>query len=173
MKRLAMGVIALSMVFGSIILLVRPSIGAQEEPCPPAGAGTPEATATVVTSQRLLAQADFSELPPVPARLTTSRLTLAPGSSTQPFVNPGPVIIVVEEGIVTITADAALIGPPPEPQTGIGIAIETPPPAAVQNAAVRRGEQIVLTTNTQAQLRNDSATGVRLLLISLVPIEDS
>jgi quercetin dioxygenase-like cupin family protein len=122
----------------------------------------------VTTGQRLLGQADFADVPPPPARLTTTQLTLAPGASTQPFANPGPVLIVVQDGTVTLNADAALIGEPPEPQVGISVTVATPPPAPAQDVAVTKGEQIAIEANTNAQLRNAGDAPVRLLLVTLV-----
>lgn len=127
---------------------------------------TPEA---VTSDQRLLGQADYSGLPAEPARLTTTQLTLAPGASTQPFANPGPVLIIVQEGTITLTADEASIGPPPEPTPG-GIAVETEAaaPAPADAVGVTKGEQISLNANVNAQLTNDSGTPVRLLLVTLI-----
>lgn len=125
---------------------------------------------TEASEQRLLGQADFSGLPVEPTRLTTTQLILAPGSSTQPFANPGPVLIVVQDGTITLTADEATIGLPPEPSPG-GIAVEAAPvaPAPADAVGVTRGEQISLNANVNAQLTNDTDTSVRLLLVTLSP----
>lgn len=128
---------------------------------------TPE---ELVSEQRLLGQADYTGLPVEPARLTTTQLTLAPGASTQPFANPGPVLIVVQDGTVTLTADEAAIGAPPEPSPG-GIAVEAAPvaPAPADAVGVTRGEQISLNANVNAQLTNETNAAVRLLLVTLSP----
>ena len=128
-----------------------------------------EADEPVESEQRLLGQADYSGLPAEPARLTTTQLTLAPGSSTQPFANPGPVLIIVQDGTVTLTADEASIGAPPEPTTGITVETEPVVPAAADAVGVTKGEQISLNANVNAQLTNDGTTAVRLLLITLNP----
>ena len=157
---LAIGLVA-GAAWGTHATLTR----AQDDVC--VDPATPEA---VTSDQRLLGQADYTNLPAEPARLTTTQLTLAPGASTQPFVNPGPVLIVVQEGTLSLTADEASIGAPPEPAPG-NIPIETAPvvPAAADGVAVTKGEQISLNAGVNAQLTNESGAAVRILLITLTP----
>lgn len=135
---------------------------------------TPEAESEPVTSeQRLLGRADYAQLPEAPARMTTTQITLAPGGATQPFASNGPVLVMVQAGTVTLTADAAVIGEPPAPSLG-GIQVEAvpPSPAAAEGVAVTKGEQISLENGVTAKFANDTSEEVRLILVSLTPGEE-
>lgn len=146
------------------------TVAQEETPCPCLASPTAnEPTPTVVSSQRLLAEAAFAEVPAGPVLISTVQITLAPGAATQPFVTPGPVLVLVQDGTVTLTADAAVVGPPPEASTGIGIALETPTASAAENVAVTKGEQIALEGGVTAQLRNETDAPVRLLMTTIAP----
>ena len=133
---------------------------------------TPVDSGPVTSGQRLLGRSDYTQLPAAPARLTTTQITLAPGGSTQPFASTGPVLVIVQEGTVTLTADQARVGLPPEPSLG-GIQVEgdTAPPAPADGVGVTKGEQISLEGGVSAKFGNDTSAPVRLLLVSLAPGE--
>ena len=73
---------------------------------------------------------------------------------------------------MTLTADQARVGLPPEPSLG-GIQVEgdTAPPAPADAVGVTRGEQISLEGGVSAKFGNDTSAPVRLLLVSLAPGE--
>ena len=133
---------------------------------------TPEAVEEITSSQRLLGQSDYASLPDVPARMTTTQIVLAPGASTQPFITSGPTLVIVQEGTMTLTADEATIGTPPEPSLG-GISVEgnASQPAPADGVGVIKGEQISLNGGVNAQFANATELEVRLLLVALTPGE--
>jgi hypothetical protein len=126
------------------------------------------------SNQKLLGRSDYAALPNAPARLTTTQITLAPGGSTQPFASAGPILIMVQDGTVSLTADEALIGNPPEPSLG-GIQVEAKPPAPApaNGVAVTKGEQISLNGGITARFTNDTNATVRLILVSLAPAQEA
>lgn len=168
--------VVLAMYLGlSSLLLVglispqRALSSAQPQPCPAVGVASPTAT-DVETSQRLLGQIEISQAPPGAAQMRAVQIVLAPGDATEPFVTQGDVLVVVQDGTVTINADAALISAPPEPNpSGVAIQEPTVTPAAARDVAVTEGEQIALADSVAAQLRNETAVQVRLLLVTLAP----
>lgn len=128
--------------------------------------GTP---APITSSQRIIGQSEVTGLPEGPATITTLQITLAPGSETQPFTNPGPVLIVVQDGVVTLNADSATIGAPPEAVTGIPIATQEPQAIEAEDVIVNDDEQIEIPSGATVQLGNGTDERVRLLVISITP----
>jgi hypothetical protein len=166
---------ALAITLGTVAgVLVAPrlaSTSAQEAtPCPEDEQVDAQEETTpepVVSSQRVLAVAEFSELPQGPAQLSAVQLTLAPQSQTQPF-NLGPVLILVQEGTVVLDADLAAVGLPQAPSVG-GVQLAGPEPTPADGLEVAEDNQIALPAGTTAQLRNLSDVPARLLMISLAP----
>ena len=126
------------------------------------------------SNQKLLGRADYTTLPDSPARMTTTQIELAPGGATQPFASSGPMLIMVVEGTVSLTADEARIGDPPEPSLG-GIAVEAqePAPAPANGVAVTKGEQVSLDGGVTARFTNDTNASVRLILVTLTPAQET
>jgi hypothetical protein len=126
------------------------------------------------SNQKLLGRADYTTLPDSPARMTTTQIELAPGGATQPFASSGPMLVMVIEGTVSLTADQARIGDPPEPSLG-GISVEAQQPAAepAQGVAVTKGEQISLDGGVTAKFSNDTNASVRLILVTLAPATEA
>lgn len=169
MKRaLSLLSLALGLLVGGLLGTGTVNIHAQDA----TNCATPVDEGQVTSSQRMLGRSDYSQLPAAPARLTTTQITLAPGGATQPFASTGPVLVVVQEGTVTLTADLARVGQPPEPSLG-GIQVEgdTAPPAPADGVGVTKGEQISLESGVTAKFGNDTSAPVRLLLVTLAPGE--
>ena len=154
-----------------VVALVLPSPAAVR---PAVQESTPAAPTAIPTQpplfeSSLIARADLDALPAGSATITVTSVTLAPGAATQPFANPGPTLIVVQDGSVTLDADAAVIGVP-NISGLVGIQPATAPPAAAASVVVPEDWQVLLPSGARAQLRNATDDTVDLLLLAIVPL---
>jgi hypothetical protein len=166
------------LVLGTAVLLWSGLAGgrahdiAAQDASPPVGpepAGpTPTPAPTQPASTFLLINTTIEELPEGPLVVNAATVILAPGASTQPFANPGPTILAIQEGRITLDAEAASVGNVLVTEM-VGIRIETPPPGPVAGLVVNQNQQVLLPAGTRAEFRNEGTAAVRLLLLSFVP----
>jgi hypothetical protein len=146
-----------------------------QEASPTPEAVTPVATEEVPTplpppiTAFLEAEAVVETLPAGPATISVSTVIIAPRVALRAIVTNGPVLILVDSGILTIDADAALIALPP---TGLMSSLQpaaTPAPTQTVDFNVADGTQILLPANTRVQLRNTTDEEVVLQVVSIAP----
>jgi hypothetical protein len=117
----------------------------------------------------LEAEAVVQSLPNTPATISVSTVVISPRVALRAIVTNGPVLILVDDGTLTIDAEAAIIGPPP-PGTSSGLQPDaTPSPALAADFLVPEGNQILLPANTRAQLRNTTDEEVELRITAIAP----
>jgi len=119
----------------------------------------------------VLGQVGVDALPAAPALVTAVRVRLAPGAATQPFTAQGPVLIIVEDGTVSVDAELATVGLPFPAFVGLDIRPATPAPGTLVGRSAGEDEQIALPSGGTARLSNVSAEPVAVLVISIAPIE--
>ena len=157
------------LLIGSIILtaLIAPwgdRTGAQAEPTATAQSEAPP-TPTPPFSAALIAQAELGPVSAGPLTLSVMSIALPPSSVTEPFTNPGPVVIRVDKGSITLDAAEATIGPV---VANVGIIQPEPPePGPANGAVIGPGQQIVLSAGTPAQIRNDGEVLATIVVIAL------
>lgn len=146
-----------------------------QEASPTPEAVTPVATEEVPTplpppvSAFLEAEAVVDTLPEGPATISVSTVIIEPRVALRALVTNGPVLILVTSGVLTIDADAALVGLPP---TGLMTSLQpaaTPAPAETVDFKVADGTQILLPADTRVQLRNTTDEEVVLQVVSIAP----
>ena len=145
-----------------------------QDASPPSGIvpTTPTPAPTQPATTFLLAHVTLDALPPGAVVLNAATVFLAPGASTEPFANPGPTILAIQEGSVTLDAETTSVGNVLVTEM-VGIAIETPPPGPVAGLIVRQNQQVVLPAGARAEFRNDGEGSVRLLVLSFVPAAEA
>ena len=140
-------------------------LAAQDQPAdPPAETAQPPVIAIDANLRALVA---LDTLPAAPAQLSLVEITLAPGASTQPFTNPGPTLIVVDnQAEVVLEASEATIDDGPQIAALVGIRSESSPSTPIA-ATLSNNHQVFLPPGAQARLHNTGDDEARLLLIVL------
>lgn len=99
-------------------------------------------------------------LPPStgPATLRVARLTVPPGGGLPSAVAPGPTVLTVESGALTVRVDGAVwFGP------GLD--------AAYSDTVLRHGERLVIPAGARHAVRNDGPTPAVALVVMIHPDE--
>lgn len=135
------------------------------------GGASPAATVapTPPFSATLVAQADLDRLPAGEARLSVVTYSLPPGTTTQPIIAEGPVLIRVQSGSVTVDADRATIDAVVVPVGLLQPVASTP--GAASGQAVGAGQQILIPTGVTSQIGNSGAAAATIVVISISPEE--
>ena len=163
----------------AVLVLLLAQIGgvgvAAQEASPTATDVTPAATEAAPTplpppiSAFLEGEAMVDALPDGSSTINVSTVIIAPRVALRAAITTGPVLILVNGGVLTIDADAALVGSPP---TGLMTALQpeaTPSPAQAVDFDVPDGDQVLLPANTRVQLRNTTDEEVVLRVITITP----
>jgi hypothetical protein len=161
--------VAAALLVGAIVLvsLLAPlggRTGAQTEPTATPQTEAPP-TSTPPFSSTLLAEAEIGPVPAGPMNLSVVTINIPPLSVTEPIANPGPVVIRVDKGTITLDAAEATIGPV---LAAVGIIHPEPPmPGPANGVIIGPGQQIVLAAGTPAQIRNDGDVPATIMVIAL------
>ena len=116
----------------------------------------------------LVAQANLATVPVAPALLRVVTLTIPAGVVTEPTSNDGPVLILVQNGSILLTADEALVGPP-APADGLLQPI-TPTPSEAQDVIVAKGFQALISPGSTIVMENAGGSPATVLMILLEPV---
>jgi hypothetical protein len=152
--------IALALVTAGTLLLLAAAI----TPPPLSGAisSPPPVTATVVPPDGIevtaLVPTVDTALPTSPAVIDLARLTYAAQTSGVSHALPGPLLLVVESGALSVHADAAV------PLFSAGH-----PTSAANDLVLRPGDGLLLPTATAAAFRNNGTVPAVALAAGIIP----
>jgi hypothetical protein len=136
---------------------------------------TPPPTPTAYPLQKmgfnLLAAADAQLISNGTTLVRAATISVAPGTSSIPFTNEGPVVISVTTGRVVVVSDHAVIS-----VTDVAVVAGLDPVAAtpgpLDETTVTAGQQIFLPAGSTTTIMNESAAAAGLLIVAVVPFPD-
>jgi hypothetical protein len=153
--------IALAVVTASTLLLLAAAItppplseAISSPPPVPASSAVPTEGSAVTT----LAQSVATALPDSPAVIDLARLTFPPRTGGDSRAFPGPLLLVVASGILTIHADAP-----------VQLLRAGPPARAAHDLLLRPGDGLLLPAATSAAVRNDQPVPAVVLAAGVFP----